>query len=91
MTDLGCQIGDRGYITLDSWAGCHSYVVEIVGETPKKWKVRMLSTGTHMWPGRRQVSFLDEILVPKHRVRKDYPPNATFHEAESSYRPYPKK
>ena len=53
------------YIVLDTWAGRRYYAVEVVGETPKKFRVRVLTPGGVMLPGRRYVNCGETVLVPK--------------------------
>jgi len=55
-------------LVLDTWAGRRYYVVELVGQTPKKWRVRVLTPGGVMLPGRRYVNCGETVLVPKHAV-----------------------
>lgn len=55
-------------IVLDTWAGRRYYAVEVVGETPKKFRVRILTANGITLPGRRFVEFDDVVLVPKHAI-----------------------
>lgn len=55
-------------IVLDTWAGRRYYAVELVGETPKKARVRILTPGGVMLPGRRYVQCGEIALVPKHAI-----------------------
>jgi hypothetical protein len=55
-------------ITLETWAGRLYHPVEVVGETPKKARVRILTPGGVMLPGRRYARFNDVVLVPKHAL-----------------------
>ena len=55
-------------IVLDTWAGRRYYAIEVVGETPKKTRVRILTPGGVMLPNRRYVNFGETVLVPKHAV-----------------------
>lgn len=55
-------------IVLDTWAGRRYYAVEVVGETPKRTRVRILTPGGVMLPGSRYVNYGDTVLVPKHAV-----------------------
>ena len=55
-------------LVLDTFAGRRYYAVEIVGQTPKKIRVRILAAGGVMLPGRRYVHCGDAVLVPKHAV-----------------------
>lgn len=50
-------------IALDTWAGTRYYHVEVVGETPKKVKVRILSPGGINLPGRRHAACGDIVLM----------------------------
>ena len=56
------------FLFLDTWAGCRYYAVEIVGQTPKKVRVRVLTPGGFMLPGRRYVHCGETVLVPKDAV-----------------------
>lgn len=69
-------------IVLDTWAGRRYYAVEVVGETPKKARVRILTPGGVMLPGRRYVQCGKVALVPKHAI-KDTPGDA--HKVEQGY------
>lgn len=69
-------------IALDTWAGRRYYAVEVVGETPKKVRVRILVPGGVMLPRRRYVNFGETVLVPKHAV-VDRPKDA--HKLEQGY------
>lgn len=55
-------------IVLDTWAGRRCYAVEVVGETPKKARVRILTPGGVMLPGRRYAHYNSIVLVPKHAL-----------------------
>jgi hypothetical protein len=60
------------YICMDGWAGFHKEPVEIVGETPKKYRVKLLKDCR--LPGRwREGKAGQIILVPKYVVT-DKPP-----------------
>ena len=59
-------------IVTDSWAGRRCYAVEIVGETPKRYRVKVLQD---TWlPGNRRLPEGSVTLVPKTAVR-DAPGN----------------
>ena len=55
-------------LVLDTWAGRRYYAVELVGQTPKKARVRILTPGGVMLPGRRYVNYGETVLVPKYAV-----------------------
>ncbi|MCZ2397873.1 MAG: hypothetical protein LC100_15195 [Chitinophagales bacterium] len=55
-------------LVLDTWAGRRYYAVQVVGETPKKTRVRILTQGGVMLPGRRYADCGETVLVPKHAV-----------------------
>lgn len=55
-------------IGLDTWTGRRYYAVEIIGETPKKFRVRILTPGGVMLPGKRYFHFDEVVLVPKHAI-----------------------
>lgn len=79
---LASNAAARKCITLDTWAGRRYYAVEVVGETPKKARIRVLTPGGVMLPGRRHVQCGEVALVPKHAV-KDMPSEA--HKIEQGY------
>ncbi len=56
-------------IALDTWAGRRYYAVEVIGETPKKTRIRVLAPDGITLPNRRYVAYGDEVLVPKHAVQ----------------------
>ena len=61
-------MGATKAIALDTWAGRRYYLVDVIGETPKKARVRILAAGGVMLPGRRYVQYGEEVLVPKPAV-----------------------
>ena len=69
-------------IALDTWAGRRYYAVEVVGETPKKARIRVLAPGGVMLPNRRHVQYGEIVLVPKHAV---YDMPAETHKIEQGY------
>lgn len=69
-------------LVLDTWAGRRYYAVELVGQTPKKARVRVLTPGGVMLPGRRYVNCGETVLVPKHAV-VDLPKDT--HKVEQGY------
>lgn len=61
-----------GYkLVLDTYAGRMRHPVEVIGETPKRYRVRILESGGVMLPGRRYMLCGEEVLVPKYAVRFD--------------------
>lgn len=60
-----------GVLHMDGWAGRVEYPVTIIGETPKRFRVRLLM-GTRL-PGRREGYPGDVLLVPKSAVTDDEP------------------
>lgn len=69
-------------IVLDTWAGRRYYPVEVIGESPKKSRVKVLAAGGVMLPGRRYAQYGEKVLVPKHAV-VDLP--ADEHKIEHVY------
>ncbi|MEW5891342.1 MAG: hypothetical protein AB1768_20455 [Pseudomonadota bacterium] len=69
-------------IVLDTWAGRRYYAVEVVGETAKKTRVKVLTPGGVMLPGRRYAHCGDIVLVPKHAL-SDLP--AQQHKVEQGH------
>lgn len=55
-------------LVLDTWAGRRYYAVELVGQTPKKARVRILTPGGVILPGCRHVNYGETVLVPKHAI-----------------------
>lgn len=56
----------QGYLMIDGWAGRHDYSVLVVGETPKKYRIKaVMETKLR----RRWLSVGDEAMVPKSAVR----------------------
>lgn len=68
-------------LVLETWAGSRYYAVEVIGETPKKVRVRVLTPGGVMLPGRRYVGCNEIALVPKHGI-SDLPAD---HKIEQGY------
>ncbi len=69
-------------IMLDTWAGRRYYAVEVIGETPKKARVRVLTPGGIMLPNRRYIQHDEIVLVPKKAIC-DMP--AESHKVEQGY------
>lgn len=59
-----------GYYVLNGWAGTTKHSIEIVGETPKKYRCKLLQdaplAGRNRW-GKAG----DVVLIPKTAVRLD--------------------
>ncbi len=55
-------------VVLDTWAGRRYYAVEVLGETPKKARIRVLTPGDVMLPNRRYVQCGEIALVPMHAI-----------------------
>lgn len=53
-------------LLLDSWAGRREVPIEVLGETPKRYRVRLLSDA--MLPRRGHIQAGEIVLVPKHAV-----------------------
>ena len=56
-------------LLMDDWAGRHSVECEVIGETPKRYRIKLLQDAR--LPGNRQREAGDVVLVPKHAVRLD--------------------
>ena len=54
-------------LRLDSWAGREQYRCEIVGETPTRYRIRLLEPAR--LPGNRNYQAGDVVLVPKHAIK----------------------
>lgn len=60
--------GHHAYLCTDGWAGRNEQAVLVVGETPKKYRIKAVMR-TRM-PGRcRWLSAGELALVPKHAIR----------------------
>ncbi|QHS09065.1 hypothetical protein [Sinimarinibacterium sp. NLF-5-8] len=69
-------------LALETWAGRRYYAVEVVGETPKKTRIRVLTPGGVMLPKGRYVPHGEIALVPKHAI---YAMPAESHKIEHGY------
>lgn len=56
---------DHAVLILNTYAGRREYPILIIGETPKKFRVKILSQTNVILPGRRIANYGDIILVPK--------------------------
>jgi hypothetical protein len=56
------------HLRLNSWAGRECIPVEIVGETPKRYRVKLLEAAR--LPGNRQHAAGDVVLVPRYAVQQ---------------------
>ena len=55
-------------VKMSGWAGIRELKAEVIGETPMRYRVKLLETGR--WPGRMRFVEVGSIkLVPKHAVR----------------------
>lgn len=61
-----------GYLRIDGWAGRHDYAVMVIGETPKKYRIRAVVTATPLAGRRRSLNVGEEALVPKHAISWGY-------------------
>ena len=59
-------------LVLDGWAGRERHPVEILKETPKRYKIKLLSDCT--LPGARRKQAGDVVYVPKYAVRQESEP-----------------
>jgi len=55
------------FLFLDSWAGRQRVACEILAETPKKYRVKLLADA--LLPGGRHRAAGDVVLVPRYAVR----------------------
>ena len=59
-----------GILMLDSWAGRINVPIQVLGETGRKFRIRLASPGTGVYlPGYRYLTSSHTQLVPKHAVR----------------------
>ncbi len=63
-------------IVLETWAGRRYYSVEVVEETPKKARVRIITPEGVTLPGGRFIQCGEIVLVPKSAIR-DTPGDAS--------------
>lgn len=56
------------YLALQEWGGLLLYPVEVLGETPKKCRVRLIEDAR--LPGGRHHKAGDVVLVPKTAIRE---------------------
>ena len=57
----------QSYLHLNSWAGHHKYFVTVVGETPKRFRIRIEHEGGVTLPT-RHCNKGDIVLVPKYSI-----------------------
>lgn len=58
-------------LCLDGWAGRQEVRCEIVGETPQRYRIRLLEPAR--LPGNRNYQIGDVVLVPKYAVKQGDP------------------
>lgn len=56
-------------LCLDGWAGRSEQAVLVVGETPKRYRIRAVVDNTRMQGNWRSLKAGQEALVPKYAVR----------------------
>ncbi len=56
----------QAYLHLDGWAGLRQWAVLVVGETPKRYRIRAVMDNTPL--PRRRIMAGQEALVPKYAV-----------------------
>lgn len=56
----------KAALLIDGWAGRREYPVEVLAETPKRFRVRLLSDA--LLPSRGLTQAGEIVLVPKHAV-----------------------
>ena len=56
-------------LMMDDWAGRHSIECEVIGETPKRYRIKLLEDA--QLPSRRSCKAGDVVLVPKYALRLD--------------------
>jgi len=55
------------YLNLNSWGGLSSYRIEVIGETPKRFRIQAI-TKTKVAGRQRWLKPGDTTLVPKHAI-----------------------
>jgi hypothetical protein len=58
------------WLHLDGWAGATKQAVMVVGETPKRYRIRAVDGEAVRLAGRRRISQAETALVPKHAVTR---------------------
>jgi hypothetical protein len=66
------MVDSFGFILLQGYAGLTKRRVQIVGETPKRYRIRALER-TRLAGRHRYIESGAEALVPKHAVVKERP------------------
>ena len=56
-------------LMMDDWAGRHSIECEVIGETPKRYRIKLLEDA--QLPSSRSCKAGDVVLVPKYALRLD--------------------
>lgn len=56
-------------LIMDDWAGRHAISCEVIGETPKRYRIKLQQDA--LLPSRRHCKAGDVVLVPKYAVRLD--------------------
>jgi hypothetical protein len=54
-------------LVLDGWAGRQRIPCEVIGETPKRYRIKLLQDA--LLPSRRQCKAGDVVLVPRYAVK----------------------
>ena len=54
-------------LIMDDWAGRHAIPCEVIGETPKRYRIKLLQDAR--LPGNRYFEAGSVTLVPKHAVK----------------------
>jgi hypothetical protein len=55
-------------LALESWAGRSYYPCEVLGETPTKYRIKLLAKDGVMLPGKCYAACGQVVTVPKHAV-----------------------
>ena len=56
-------------LVLDGWAGRERIPCEVVGETPKRYRIKLQRDA--LLPGRRRCQAGDVVFVPKYAVKME--------------------
>ena len=56
-------------LVLDGWAGRERIPCEVIGETPKRYRIKLQQDA--LLPSRRHCKAGDVVLVPKYALRLD--------------------
>ena len=68
---LATRAARQAVLILQGWAGRREYPVEVIDETPKRYRVKLLGDESALLPGHRLLDPGSVTLVPKTAVKID--------------------